>query len=575
MRVSLALVFAAGAALAVAYSAQAQNDDVTPTLHQDIVPPEPGAGRASANMAGKSVFGPQPTEGKNPLAFAKDDKILHRPEGDTKRKGREPILGQGGFAADRQTSARPDRQTGSDGTLHYVSVFNPSVLPFKRMSALDSVDENFQLYTQQQETLHELTVGGAPSDDRDLFWGTMMVDLTPGRDIAIPSVAPDMRILSYEVEPRASLVFSKNVSDNYYVRSEDPDVGGPHRLVFMVDADAGYFAPRVPSRYKVSHVARYAPPEIQVALPTSVKTWADQAVRDLKLNRDMRLQQALDKLTHYFRGFSTKDLPTKSENTYWDLFSNKAGVCRHRSYSFIITALALGIPTRYVTNEAHAWVEVWVPESKWMRVDLGGAALRMEVDNANDKALHRPRAEDPFSSPQAYKDNYTQLEGEINGLTDDQIAERRQTVDTSIAGDTPTFDPKAPVAIDEDAAPRIGPGKRLEELPPSATENKLPAYIHITDTPGEAFRGEGLAITGRLTKGKTPDSEGLDGQRVDIWLSPTNRSGDEADLVGSTVTQRGGAFSAVVSLPDDMQLRAYEVYVTSPGDARYAPALSN
>ena len=40
--------------------------------------------------------------------------------------------------------------------------------------------------------------GLAYSFDRDLFWGSIMVELTPGRDVAIPSVAPDMRILSYE-----------------------------------------------------------------------------------------------------------------------------------------------------------------------------------------------------------------------------------------------------------------------------------------------------------------------------------------------------------------------------------------
>jgi transglutaminase-like putative cysteine protease len=40
-----------------------------------------------------------------------------------------------------------------------------------------------------------------------------------------------------------------------------------------------------------------------------------------------------------------------------DLARGKRGVCRHRAYAFVIVAQALGIPARFVQNEAHAWVE--------------------------------------------------------------------------------------------------------------------------------------------------------------------------------------------------------------------------
>ena len=76
-----------------------------------------------------------------PAAIRSGDKIIPKPPlSDPARAPKdEPVLGAGGFAADRQTQMRPDNKTGPDSTLHYVSVFNPDVLPFKRMSAFDAV----------------------------------------------------------------------------------------------------------------------------------------------------------------------------------------------------------------------------------------------------------------------------------------------------------------------------------------------------------------------------------------------------------------------------------------------------
>lgn len=570
---SIAVVFAG---FAIVISAWAQDDtDEKPTLHQDIVPPARGEGRASSLMAGKSVFGPQPTAGQNPSAFANGEKILPQPERKTERRGKEPILGQGGFAADRNTRTKPDRSTGPDSTLQYVTVFNPSVLPFKRMSAMNGVSASFELETRNPTTREDLPVRGVPSAERDLFWGTVMIELKTGQDVAIPSVAPDMRILSYEVEPRVELRFSKDYADNYYVGSDESGVSGTYRLVFMADADALYFAPKVPNRqYRVADVTRHPHrPAGFTPLPPEVQKQADRALRTLGVSPRSRLDEAMDKLTFYFRGFSPKDLPPTKGNTFWDLFENKAGVCRHRSYAFMIAATGLGLPTRYVTNEAHAWVEVWVP-SYWMRVDLGGAALRMNVDNASDKSLHQPRSEDPFKSPQEYEDNYTQLEGDIGGLTDEQIAERRQTPGSeSGTNDELDFNPAAPDTDSADTSRTVGPGRSLAELPESATKNKIQGHIVITQTVDEAFRGEGLPVSGVLKEDNT--DKGIYGQRIDIWLAPVGRHGDNAELVGSTVTKADGSFSAIASLPDSMQLREYEVYATSPGDSQYAPALSH
>ncbi len=555
-------------ALAFAAWGQGEGGDKPPVLHQDLTPPEEGSGRASSDGIGKTVFGPAPTEGQNPSAFANGQKILPKPPGDSKKKGTEPVHGAGGFAADRDTQASPDRQTGPDSTLQYITVFNPSVLPFKRMSTMNTVGPDMVLRTSNSHVREDQIVGGRPNSDRDKFWGNLVIDLKPGVDVPIPSVAPDMRILSYEVEPRTTLTFSKDGSDNFYVRSDESGVSGTYRLVFMADADAGYFAPQVPRRYRVRDLARYAPPEYMVGLPPNVQKTAERALSELRVYPSMRLDVALDKLTFYFRAFEAKPIANPTGDIYWDLFINKAGVCRHRSFAFMITATALGIPTRYVTNEAHAWVEVWVPGSKWMRVDLGGAALRMQVDNAEDKTLHQPRTEDPFAQPPEYENNYTQLEGEIDGLSDEQIAERREGYD----GADPDFDPEAPPSDDPDTM--VGPGRTLPSPSDSAASNKIPTDVQITGTEAVGYRGETLPVSGVLMAAEPGDVHGIGNQRVNIWVAPLGNDGEGAELLGHTVTEADGSFSLQLTLPDDMQLRDYEIFASTPGDARYAPAVS-
>ena len=544
-----------------------------PILHQDIAPPDPGEGRS-----GRPVFGPSPKEGQNPAAFGSGSKILPEPQSQERRQPAEPVHGRGGFAADRDTQTRPDYSTGPDSTLQYVTVFNPSVLPWKRMSALDSIDSSYRLYTADKNTRGDLTVGGQADSDRDLFWGSLVVELSPGKDVPIPSVAPDMRILSYETEPRISLRFSKDGADNFYVRSEESRAGGTYRLVFLADADSGYFAPRLPRRLRVSEVARYAPRHLIKDIPASVRRAARRAHRFLDIDTRTELNVALDKLTHYFRSFEAKAPPENRGNIYWDLFRSQAGVCRHRAFGFMVTANALGIPTRYITNEAHAFVEVWVPTSNWIRVDLGGAAQRMQVDNASNKSLHQPRSDDPFAKPDNYRNNYTQLEGDINGLTADQIAEGQQSstgasTDDASADNMINFDPGAPETTDSGSL--IGPDRNLATLPRSATADKIPTKIHITDVAAQGFRGETLQVSGLLEGGSGSDRKGIDGQRIDIWLAPRGRGGNEAQLVGRTVTSSDGTFYAQVQLPDDMPLMEYEVYASTNGDNRFAPTVSD
>ncbi|HUH05605.1 MAG TPA: transglutaminase domain-containing protein [Kofleriaceae bacterium] len=544
-------------------------DEPPPLLHEDL--PGPGSDRPDIDFD-QPLFGPDPSSGQNPAAFEDKGKILPEPSGDPARSGNEPVHGTKDFAADRQTETTPDRNTGPDGTLHYVTVFNPSVIPFKRMSSLDAVRDDYSLFSATSHTHRDLDVGGARSPTRDLFWGSLVVKLQTGTDIPIPSVSADMRILSYEVTPSAlALTFSKDGADNYYVRTEEPGVSGEFRLVFLADADARYFGAPPPKGYRVYELPTQKDFPDLPALPSSVRSMADRGLQHLGVHRGMLLEDALDKLVYYFRAFEAKPVP-QSGDIYWDLFISQAGVCRHRSFVFMITANALGLPTRYVTNEAHAFVEVWAPGAGWIRVDLGGAALNLEVSNGKDKTIYRPRHADTLPQPPEYADNYTQLKGDITGLSQNQIDESRVPHDPDQPGLSGDGDGDGDGDADSNPT-RVGPGKSLPTLPPDAMANKRRTAIVVHTVDPVGFRGESLRVKGRLTE--DDDGDPVPDQRIDVYFAPTGSGGDDAILVGSAVSDKDGNYSAEVQVPRDIELREYEVFAATPGDKKYSPAVSD
>src|SRR5690349_5054927 len=122
-----------------------------PVLHEDLP--------ALTGDKAQPTIGKQ-AAGANPSAISAGDKTLIKPSLDMKSSTPgEPVLGQGGFAADRQTTMKPDDNTGPDSTLQYVSVFNPDVLPFKRMSSFDAVGDDYTLHVAHT-ALTEIPVGG-------------------------------------------------------------------------------------------------------------------------------------------------------------------------------------------------------------------------------------------------------------------------------------------------------------------------------------------------------------------------------------------------------------------------------
>src|SRR5207245_6904336 len=100
--------------------------------------------------------------------------------------------------SERDRSFRPDRDTAMQATAGYEEPFSPSVAPFSRLSALDGVRDDYELYLRPSplEPLPE-AVAGTP--DRTMFYGRVEVTFARGVPMALPSPAPDLRRLGYQL----------------------------------------------------------------------------------------------------------------------------------------------------------------------------------------------------------------------------------------------------------------------------------------------------------------------------------------------------------------------------------------
>ncbi len=89
------------------------------------------------------------------------------------------------------------------------------------------------------------------------------------------------------------------------------------------------------------------------------------------------------------------------------LFDTRRGFCEHYASAFTVLMRAAGIPARVVTGylggevnpvgeyilvrqaDAHAWVEIWLPDAGWMRVDPTAAVSPARVERGIASALPR------------------------------------------------------------------------------------------------------------------------------------------------------------------------------------------
>jgi transglutaminase-like putative cysteine protease len=146
--------------------------------------------------------------------------------------------------------------------------------------------------------------------------------------------------------------------------------------------------------------AQRVPPGFNPRSTALAAEWRSRSSSDLEV-----LQRAISFLIQ--GGFTyTLEPPLLGANPVDEfLFKTKAGFCEHFSSAFVFLMRAAGVPARVVTgyqggelnsvdriitvrqSDAHAWAEVYLPASGWVRVDPTGAAVPGRIQAGMARAV--------------------------------------------------------------------------------------------------------------------------------------------------------------------------------------------
>jgi hypothetical protein len=431
------------------------------------------------------------------------------------------------------------------------------------------VREDYQLYVRDTR-LVALPPATPPAGADEAFYADLVVDVAPGRTIRIPSVGPGARVVRGHLGVGADDVafrIARDGAENWFLQPMGAVPSGRARLVMEIAIPRAAFGGQSgdPSWNELPMV----PP-----LPDNVGREAAEVRTAVGVSRAQRPREALGRLVQYFRGFADSDEPPRGHGSvYLDLALSKKGVCRHRAFAFLVTAQSLGIPTRLVENEAHAWVEVH-DGAMWRRIDLGGAGhMTSPATNAlPERTIYRP-PQDPFSWPQNAERG------------DDMVADARAratmgsgpsgppTASSSAATMGPGGEGGAPPAPSSAGAARGESGTDRDERPGSS--------IALALGDSDAHRGLPLHLRGEVRA----DGEPCPHVAVEVWLrdaTPRTAAGGAGNaaaprqvLLGALATGDDGTFGGGIVVPGTTPLGDYDVVARTPGDARCGAGASN
>ncbi|TXD38588.1 transglutaminase domain-containing protein [Lujinxingia vulgaris] len=435
-------------------------------------------------------------------------------------------------------SATLDTNTDRVSALNYQASFEPSVVPWKRGVAHDGVvRQGDGIYSTRRvsSSLRTVRVGGASAGaGEDRFWGSFLVRMEAGRAHPIPSVAPGQRVVQVLAEPLVDVEVLRDGADNFYLRG---DVDGVVRVNMELAVDAFYFDGVLDEDVSWE---RFAPPE-RVLPDAEARAVAARVLGTRGIDRGLSPGEALNALVGYYRDFEARPFPQDEVggDRYEAISTLQVGVCRHRALAFLVSAGSLGIESRYVYNEAHAFVEVRWPGQGWRRIDLGGAADGFNYQNMGANSVHRGGERDGFPQPQRYLDEIIALEGgDSSGALGEAAGgdvsdEGANTPSDAASSEASTATPGTP------EAQRASPPENMQEARPM--EAALPP-IEILEASGQVMRGASLRVRGRVQRG--------DAQRVEVLLVPAGSDGFERGVaLGEAAVRASGEFVGEWTVP--------------------------
>lgn len=421
---------------------------------------------------------------------------------------------------DKQASILRD---GGDYDVTCFAIFDPYLSGFKRWHIYDTVDENYNAKIANPEWIYEIE---GSAEKTNLFTGEILLDLSrkPVDDyIPIPSVAPDANILRYQIraggpEKDFDLNFFKDGADNYYVKPTKtyPEYNS-YMLEFDTSCDDSYYDFNISKDISSDKTLSDIDQDMLIPLPTQVQEISNYVIKELGLTDENNLQTIATTLYDHFssfRGSTAKnpcEIDPSIDDDYVATALSKCGCCYVRSFACFITANAIGIPTRLVTNECHAFVEMHIPDNGWTMVQLGGCGTDFSNDNNYDE----------FDLP-----------GDNGGICPD-------------------------CGNGNDVAP------------------KIPTITEITYWPEEeTFKGPNIEffVGGYVNELEGP-SNPIENMNVNIYINETKHS--PGYFAGTGITDENGFFNISCSIPKEIPPGERNILAHALGNATYRESWSD
>ncbi|RAL21694.1 hypothetical protein DL240_12635 [Lujinxingia litoralis] len=464
----------------------------------------------------------------------------------------------------RVGSAELDANTDRVNALDYQASFEPSVVPWKRGVVHDAVlrtdagDYRTRLGGAQRR---KVAIGGGLGANEDRFWGSFLVRMERGRVHPVPSVAPEQRVLQVLSEPPVPVEVLRDGAGNFYVSAA---YDGVVRVNMELGVDRFYFDGVLDPQIGWE---QFDSPELRLP-DQQARQVAGRVLGARGITRQMTPRQALDALVGYYRDFEGKPFPEDAVqgDRYEAITTLQVGVCRHRALAFLVSAGALGFESRFVYNEAHAFAEVRWPGQGWRRIDLGGAADGFNYQNMGSNNVHEGGSRDGFPQPQRYLDEIVAFDpgtSSASALGDGgpmpMEPERAAPRDVSMPSGRGGEMPEPPRGAGQDPLTTSPLREGSEEL-----ETRTEPVITITDATGEVFRGQPLAVRGRVVAGEVG--------RVEVLLVPVGaRAFERAVSLGQAEVSAEGGFDGEWIVPPQVGLGRWELKARSaPGQPRGA-----
>jgi hypothetical protein len=449
---------------------------------------------------------------------------------------------------------RLDRRTGPEGHLSYGEVFEPSVAPFKRDLVFDQVLPDGTLAVSGRGLARLPEAFPRPQSGRELFWGRLRLVLFPGRRTPLPSVATDARILGWQTSPPLPVSLFRDDAGNWWVEAGE---SATVEVSFLMDAPSTYFA--FPPGAGAVRDDQWRP-----GLDSDLQRRLEALWAPLGLDPTAPRSANVMLLVEHFRSFEPGEPPPAGADGLADLVLGRRGVCRHRSLGFVLMAQSLGIPSLYVMNEAHAFVEVRLPRrdgvGAWQRIDLGGGAESLSITTGEGRAGHRPVFGDPFPRPPSY------VAGAAGGRPGGAASATWTGPGTQSAESRQRQAAASGARI---AGARLPPG--LAAAPAGGHDDRRPTRLLLERADSLVLAGDALAVAGRLQAPRGGRTAGL---AVEVWLVQVSRPAG-GQQIGTVPTAGSGEVLARVAIPAGLAPGDYDLVLHFAGNRDLAPATSS